>query len=557
MDGKFLDTFLSTADVYATFGLTSTAHFFAHHACTLSPSPTTILQLARLLAAKGDHRQVLHLLNPSNNHNLDPVARLLVAQSLFALAQYDACLTLLGEDEAGTEANLNALSLSAITSNSSSSSHVAFPRQLNSAMHVLRARVYERQDNVSTAVTWYKRALRTDLFCFEAFERLVYGNLYSPDEVRVFILDVSSAHVGDPGKDAASWLAAYYRATVDRSAPLPAPSSKLVSSIDMRHLVARRAFDGLNFSQCASIIREMRDENPHLPCFILITYLTALVELDERQELFGLAHQLVERDSKAAVSWLAVAYYYFCCGKPDISRRFFCKATTIDNRVAPAWIGLGHAFALQDESDQALAAYRTASRLFPGTQWPSLYMGMEYARQGSLAQATLHFQNAMRAHHSDPAPRHELGVVAFRMGDLPRAVNHFNDALSLWKEADSDAVRCSAVGRRAEAEETTLVNLGHCYRRLGQFPQAEQCYRRALSLRPRSPSTCTALGMTLHSSGDLNAAATMYHRALRDNPADSVCNDLLERTLHDMIDSEHVLDIDEPSTSTAPVPISD
>jgi anaphase-promoting complex subunit 6 len=42
------------------------------------------------------------------------------------------------------------------------------------------------------------------------------------------------------------------------------------------------------------------------------------------------------------------------------------KATTLDGAFASAWIGFGHAYAAQDESDQAMAAYRTAARLFAG-----------------------------------------------------------------------------------------------------------------------------------------------------------------------------------------------
>lgn len=42
------------------------------------------------------------------------------------------------------------------------------------------------------------------------------------------------------------------------------------------------------------------------------------------------------------------------------------KATNLDGTFAPAWIGYGNAYAAQDEGDQAMAAFRTAARLFPG-----------------------------------------------------------------------------------------------------------------------------------------------------------------------------------------------
>jgi hypothetical protein len=42
------------------------------------------------------------------------------------------------------------------------------------------------------------------------------------------------------------------------------------------------------------------------------------------------------------------------------------KAATLDGTFPPAWIGYGNAHAAKEEGDQAMSAYRTAARLFPG-----------------------------------------------------------------------------------------------------------------------------------------------------------------------------------------------
>ena len=62
--------------------------------------------------------------------------------------------------------------------------------------------------------------------------------------------------------------------------------------------------------------------------------------------------RLVEEYPDRAVSWFGVACYYLCIGRYENARRYFGKATTIDSSFAPAWLGFGHAFAAQDESDQ-------------------------------------------------------------------------------------------------------------------------------------------------------------------------------------------------------------
>lgn len=437
------------------------------------------------------------------------------------------CLSLLGDDDCVSISPIGTLSLDP----SNSSHHV------QAAMSVLRGRVHEYQGNATRAITCYKRALRTDIFCIDAFDRIVNASLIAPDDVRDFVCEVteSLAHAEDP---AVRWLCSYYRAASDRNAPLPKTPSALTSSLEVLHVVARRAFDSFDFKTCESVIRSMLTDSAHLPHIILTTYLATLVELGDRQKLFEIAHKLVASEPKAAIPWLAVGYYYFASDKPSLCRNFLRKATEMDSRLAPAWVALGHAFAMQDESDQAMAAYRTANRLFPGAQLPPLFMGMECARQGSLAHASLLFQTAMRACNSDPAPRHELGVVAYQQGHMARAAAYFKEALSLWEASDGVAEVTCVTGRRADAEEATLVNLGHCYRRLTQFGKAKRCYERALSLRSRSPATCTALGMTLHAMGDLGASVVMYHRALRDNPADAVCNELLERALRDLSDGD-------------------
>lgn len=90
------------------------------------------------------------------------------------------------------------------------------------------------------------------------------------------------------------------------------------------------------------------------------------------------ACRLVRDYPDHGIAWHAVGCYYYATAQYDAARRFFGKATQLAPRHAPAWIAYGHAFAAQDESDQALAAYRTAARLFPGLHQPVLGMGREY-----------------------------------------------------------------------------------------------------------------------------------------------------------------------------------
>src|SRR5690349_3046900 len=95
-------------------------------------------------------------------------------------------------------------------------------------------------------------------------------------------------------------------------------------------------------------------------------HLVSLYELDQKNELFFIAHELVNQHPKDAVAWFAVGVYYYLIGNLGEARRYFGKSSTIDRHYGPAWIGFGHSFALEGEHDQAISAYATSSKLFQG-----------------------------------------------------------------------------------------------------------------------------------------------------------------------------------------------
>ena len=49
--------------------------------------------------------------------------------------------------------------------------------------------------------------------------------------------------------------------------------------------------------------------------------------------------------------------YYYSTGRQDPARRYLEKATKQDVMFGPAWLAYGHSFAVENEHDQAMAAY--------------------------------------------------------------------------------------------------------------------------------------------------------------------------------------------------------
>ena len=127
-----------------------------------------------------------------------------------------------------------------------------------------------------------------------------------------------------------------------------------------------------------------------------------MAALGETGELYNLAHYLVKEYSESPASWYAAGVYYYVIKKYEYARKFFTKAYKIDKEYLPAWIAYGHTYAAQDQSDQAMSAYRVVARLFPGCHLANLYMGMEYLRTKNLRTALLSFQLAQKVNPKDP-----------------------------------------------------------------------------------------------------------------------------------------------------------
>jgi len=159
---------------------------------------------------------------------------------------------------------------------------------------------------------------------------------------------------------------------------------------DVRVIQAEKHFARQNFDKAYDIVKKMLEED----CYnvgVVPLYCAILNELKKVGELYYLAHKLVSANADSAVAWFSVGSYYFLIKKFDLAWKYFKKANRLDKHFAPGWIAFGHAFAALDETDQAMNAYRTAHRLFPGCHLASLYIGMEHLKLNSLYLAQMSF----------------------------------------------------------------------------------------------------------------------------------------------------------------------
>ena len=255
-------------------------------------------------------------------------------------------------------------------------------------------------------------------------------------------------------------------------------------------------------------------------------HLAACVAMHLKQELFTLGHRLVAELPKSPLAWYAVGCYYLTVGRYDAARRHLAKCTSLPGggRFAPGWVAYGHSFAALDESDQALAAYRSAARRFRGLHHPLLGTAIEYQRTNHHTLSLQLLREARRLCRVDPMVGNELGVGCYREGKYADAIGHLQDALKLLPEhAEVDA----------DIRAPVLVNLGHCYRKLRQFERAKRAYQNAYALAPRDPGVVCSLAFVDHLQGDIDAAIEGYHRTLLLLPTMAFAREMLTVALQE------------------------
>lgn len=518
--------------------LYATAIFYADKLVSLGQQvEEDLYTLAECYFKNREYRRVLHLLRKHNDITSgDPRLKLLAAQSLIECRDWEECLRYLEE-------------------NAPIDDGAVLDAKMASVFALLRGKVYEVTENQENALLWYEKAVQFDPYCHEALDRLI-GNHLLTLEKEVSLLQSLQLHEED------EWLRHLYAAklaaarcgssglplelagqgtqknttqTQDSRAltevpdsgvmeqkvwwgqgrqrrlrqaaigdnfaldeyPMPYLPPALVQNGTALAAQSTRCFYEGDYESCYLISKRVLEDDPyHLAT--LPVHIASLVMLDMKTVVFYVAHQLVNAYPSAAVAWFTAGCYYYMIRKFEHARRFFHKALNLDHNFAPAWIAYGHAFAHHDESDQALAAYRTASRLFPGSHLPWLFIGMEYVRTNSLPLAQQCLECARTLMPMDPHIYNEIGVVAFHRKNYSKACELLMQALQLANAP----------------HETFCSNLGHAFLKCKAYDRALEAFRQASQLNPRSAPVLSGIAFTFQLQGKLEEAIEYYHRVL-------------------------------------------
>lgn len=355
----------------------------------------------------------------------------LAAQCLFSIEEYEDCITLLQplvQLEPATPSNsVTIFRLRALFGDIYGDSDSSVGVNTMSGMYCLLGRCYDLLEHRARALLAFRMALRVDLRCVEAAEYIADNGLLTQVGMRDLYLDLELMYPN-------SWLLPFYKVLLLRLDPshLAEGGGTNTSTSSSASWLARQAEHRLDSHDAGEAYRLARQAYAIDPYDTRgqFVYIASMVQLQLKPELFYLGHELVNSFPKKPMSWYAVGCYYWCCNKYDLAQKNLLKATKLDKRFSRAWVLLGHVMSCQEESEQAISAYRTAARLLPGDHRPMVFIAKELVRSNHLTPALHMLAGALEVCPDDPHVLNELGVTYLKQGSMDLALQHFGNAVS-------------------------------------------------------------------------------------------------------------------------------
>jgi anaphase-promoting complex subunit 6 len=241
----------------------------------------------------------------------------IAAECLIACKEWEECLLLMGEDDDEVMTSLNIAW--------APRAYQTTDINIKAALCLTRAKVYTALENHERAVFWYSEALRRDVKCMEAFDVLVQQRMLTHAQQVELINSLDFP-------PECTWLAEVYQLHMSSHDPsctdVPERKTKiekaylLADDVDVYTAVAQHHYARNEFTQCHAITKQIVLYDPYHHS-ILPVHVCSMVELEMKSELFYCAHQLVDAYPDRAITWFAVACYYFLIGKFDVAGRYF------------------------------------------------------------------------------------------------------------------------------------------------------------------------------------------------------------------------------------------
>lgn len=446
---------------------------------------------------------------------------ILLGQALYACEDYESLISYLEKENISFETEKN---FSFENNNNNNF--------LLSVKYLLIGKAYEMQENKQPAIKNYLLALEFDADNIEPFEILISNQLLTIEKKNELLNNLKLNTNNN-------WLSDYYKSKIDDNIFMTVKSECSLAEgdriniidilyknndMDLMKMESEKFFITRDYINTFNKLKKI-NEDDFYNLEIIPMLCSSMIELNKIGDLYSLSYKLANNCGEKYISWYAVGCYYYSIKKYEMSRKYFLKCNQLNKNFPEGWIALGNSYAGLDESDQALNAYRTCLRLFPGCHFSNLYIGMEFIRTNNFKTAFNIFQNALLLNKNDPLVFNEIGVVNFKQKKFEEAESNFINGLKLCNFND-----------RSVTVMTILINYGHCLRKMRKFKEAIDVYMKVYWIDSRNVDVLNAIGSVLSFVGKFNEALDFLHRANFIKSNDGFSTDMINKCINDISD---------------------
>ncbi|KAI3638433.1 hypothetical protein MIR68_003562 [Amoeboaphelidium protococcarum] len=491
---------------------------WAQYSYSLSQNFADLVKLSAILVARGEYERVLQMLNKFNsncNNDGDDLGGLALvrAQCLLKLDQLNEALAI--------------LNICIDNNNNSAGNQKQSSTPMLAKCYQIRAQVHSCLGNWEQSRLDYTQCLQIDPTNLEALQQLSSsGSLPSKEASKL----LKSLHFSVQFDQ--KWVADAVKCLYSQKLDLDYPGDTQITNIVHNQLdyKCKKAMDFMHlrrYPEAVAILEDLYDGDRYDPRIIHL-YGDCLFQLNDNVKLYEIGSSFAIHYPESALTWYIVGLYYLSTMKYAMSKRYFSHCTSIDPQFVDGWLGLGHAFSMNKESDAAIIAYSQAMKC-TDSHVPLLLMAGEYEEVNPQLASSLYKQCLERC-RGDNDLQLIIQYASFCLRDADRIDEAYGYLQSCLQVVLDQNYSDSFMG-------TYLTNFGYCCVQIGQIDQALALLKKSMSLWPSS-NTKELLGYVYHVMGELDLAVNLYQSALNESASDSQAIQLVELAMEQSISGD-------------------
>ncbi len=213
---------------------------------------------------------------------------------------------------------------------------------------------------------------------------------------------------------------------------------------------------------------------------------------------------LAAGQDKGAASFLRIARSSLAEGRLDDAIMNFQRSVELDPSTGEALNGMGRAFELAGNDEQAEKLYKRALEARPDLGEAIFALGDLFLKQGRSKESELVCRYGLSMIPGSPAVYNNLANALKQQGDIAGAEENYRHALAV----DPDL-------------HVALFNLGTLLLKQGRLKEAQECLCRLLEVRPGFAPAACSLGNVFMEQGLYEKAGQCYRKALALDPGSS------------------------------------